>query len=134
MSRPRTSQLSAALSAFVKELAATMGDQAAQAVAQHSRSYDGAINEVRGELRRLAKRVERLSATRSGRPARDARRCKVEGCFQPHVARGYCKNHYQQTRYREKKIADARAAGKRYTAPKPGETRPGRKPKVPLPF
>ena len=39
-----------------------------------------------------------------------------------------------RTGYREKKIADARASGKRYAAPKPGEKRPGRKPKVPLPF
>jgi hypothetical protein len=70
---------------------------------------------------------------KNGRPARDVRRCKVEGCFQPHVAKGFCKNHYQQIRYREKKVTEARAAGKRYQAPKPGEKRPGRKPKVPLP-
>jgi hypothetical protein len=134
MPRPRNTPLVTSLSAFVEELARSLGEQATQAVAQHTRSYDVALNEIRSEMRRLEKRLERLGATRTGRPARDARRCKVEGCFQPHVARGFCKNHYQQTRYREKKIADARAAGKRYAAPKPGEKRPGRKPKVPLPF
>jgi hypothetical protein len=134
MPRTRSNRLSASLGAFVEELARALGDQAAQAVAEHTRGYDATVNELRAELRRLEKRIERVGAARTGRPARDARRCKVEGCFQPHVARGYCKNHYQQTRYREKKIADARASGKRYAAPKPGEKRPGRKPKVPLPF
>jgi hypothetical protein len=134
MPRTRSNRLSASLSAFVAELARALGEQAAQAVAEHTRGYDATLSELRTELRRLEKRVERVGAARAGRPARDARRCKVEGCFQPHVARGYCKNHYQQTRYREKKVADARASGKRYAAPKPGEKRPGRKPKVPLPF
>lgn len=134
MPRKRNNRLTATLGAFVEELAHALGEQATQAVAQHTRAYESVANELRAELRRLEKRIERVSAARAGRPARDARRCKVEGCFQPHVARGFCKNHYQQTRYREKKIADARAAGKRYTAPKPGERRPGRKPKVPLPF
>ena len=34
---------------------------------------------------------------RSGRrPAHDVRRCKVRGCFQLHLARGFCRNHYRQ--------------------------------------
>jgi hypothetical protein len=134
MPRKRSNRLAATLGAFVEELAHAQEEHAALAVAQHSRAFDAVVAELRAELRRLEKRIERVSAARAGRPARDARRCKVEGCFQPHVARGFCKNHYQQTRYREKKIADARASGKRYSAPKPGERRPGRKPKVPLPF
>jgi hypothetical protein len=134
MPRKRSNRLSASLGTFVEELAHALGEQATQAVAHHTRAYDTVVGDLRGELRRLEKRIERISAARTGRAPRDVRRCKVEGCFQPHVARGFCKNHYQQTRYREKKIADARAAGRRYTAPKPGERRPGRKPKVPLPF
>jgi hypothetical protein len=134
MPRKRSNRLAATLGTFVEELTHAQEEQAAAAVALHARAVDTQIAELRAELRRLEKRIERVSAARAGRPARDARRCKVEGCFQPHVARGFCKNHYQQTRYREKKISDARAAGKRYTAPKPGERRPGRKPKVPLPF
>ncbi len=133
MPRKRKSRLLPALQVFVEEFAHELGGLISEAVAESSRKYGSTIAEMRGELRRLEKRLERTQATRLGRPARDVRRCKVPGCFQPHVAKGYCKNHYQQTRYREKKVAEARAEGKRYVMPKPGEKRPGRKPKVPLP-
>jgi hypothetical protein len=117
----------------MEELGREIASQVAEAVAEQAQRADAGLAEVRSEVRRLEKRLDRAPAMKNGRPARDVRRCKVEGCFQPHVAKGFCKNHYQQIRYREKKVTEARAAGKRYQAPKPGEKRPGRKPKVPLP-
>ncbi|HEY3358751.1 MAG TPA: hypothetical protein VGQ83_36220 [Polyangia bacterium] len=133
MARKRKSRLLPAMQSFMEELAREIGTQVTEALADHARRADATVGELRAEIRRLEKRLDRAPALRGGRPARDVRRCKVEGCFQPHVAKGYCKNHYQQTRYRDKKQAEARAAGKRYQTPKPGEKRPGRKPKVPLP-
>ena len=59
------------------------------------------------EVAQLARRVERapqISNGRVGRPRSD-RICSVKGCEQSHVARGLCKNHYQQMRYVEKKAA-----------------------------
>jgi hypothetical protein len=121
------------MQSFMEEFAREITTQVTDAITQHARRTDATFGELRSELRRLEKRLDRAPAAKGGRPARDVRRCKVEGCFQPHVAKGFCKNHYQQTRYREKKAAEARAQGKRYLLPKPGEKRPGRKPKVPLP-
>jgi hypothetical protein len=133
MARKRKSRLLPALQLLVEEFALEIGMRVSAAVGEQARRSDATFAELRAELRRLEKRVDRGPAVKSGRPARDARRCQVDGCFQPHVAKGFCKNHYQQIRYREKRLAEARATGKRYVLPKPGERRPGRKPKVPLP-
>jgi hypothetical protein len=40
------------------------------------------------------------TALKGFRPARAAapKRCSVPGCNRPHVARGYCANHYQAAR------------------------------------
>jgi hypothetical protein len=133
MGRKRRSRLLPALHMLVEEFARELSARVAEVVADSSRKYDSTLGEMRGELRRLERRLERSQATRLGRTSRNVRRCKVDGCYQPHVAKGFCKNHYQQTRYREMKVAEARAAGKRYSVPRPGQKRPGRKPKIPLP-
>ena len=133
MARKRKSRLLPALQSLMEEFAREIGIRVTDAIGEQARRVDATASELRGELRRLERRLDRTTALRGGRAARDVRRCKVEGCFQPHVAKGFCKNHYQQIRYREKKLAEARAQGRRYVLPKPGEKRPGRKPKVPLP-
>ncbi|NOZ87899.1 MAG: hypothetical protein GXP49_16885 [Deltaproteobacteria bacterium] len=40
-----------------------------------------------------------------GRKPREKGTCSVQGCNNPAVARGLCKNHYAQQRYREKREA-----------------------------
>ena len=133
MPRKRSSRLLPTVTTLLEELTRDLVERVRASLAESLESQAATVAELRVDVRRLERRLERLPPSRGGRGGRDVRRCRVAGCEEPHVAKGFCKNHYQQTRYREKKVADAKAHGKRYAAPKPGERRPGRKPKVPLP-
>jgi hypothetical protein len=101
MARPRKSRLVPSLATFAEELV--------RILSQHTeRVVDGARVKLEREIATLRREVTRLRAAsangsvkRGGRP-RSARACSVAGCGQPHVARGLCKNHYQQLRYKER--------------------------------
>jgi hypothetical protein len=102
MARPRKSRLVPSLATFAEELV--------RILSQHTeRVVEGARAKLEREIATLRKEVTRLRASgavnggqrRSGRP-QSARACSVAGCGSPHVARGLCKNHYQQLRYKER--------------------------------
>src|SRR4051812_17753702 len=101
MPRPRKSRLVPSVSTFAEELV--------RVITEHvDRRLDQLTDELRSELGKLRRDLERLRASgappglRGGRP-RTERTCSVKGCDLPHVARGLCKNHYQQLRYAERK-------------------------------
>ena len=107
MARPRKSRLVPSLTLFAEELV--------RAITGHvDRALDQTRAELHMEIGRLQRDVARLGARRvssgghgGGRP-KSTRTCSVRGCGQPHVARGLCKNHYQQLRYAERKGAPPR--------------------------
>jgi hypothetical protein len=91
VSRPRKSRIGSSLTLLGEELS----------------RVEQVVDELRAELRQLGRRVARMhpvgrTPAKAGRP-RSRRACSVRGCEQPHVARGLCKNHYQQLRYSERK-------------------------------
>jgi hypothetical protein len=99
MGRPRKSRLVPSLTQFAEELV--------RLVTEHiDRSVGSARAALGAELKRLRREVARLGGgrdgARGGRP-RSRRACSVRGCSEPHVARGLCKNHYQQLRYAERR-------------------------------
>jgi hypothetical protein len=103
MARPRKSRLVPSLATFAEELVRTITEHV-------DRSLAGARSEIAGELTQLRREVARLRERRAAGPGRGGRPkstrvCSVRGCGQPHVARGLCKNHYQQARYAERKRA-----------------------------
>ena len=128
---PRRRRLAAALRVLAENLSSSIIDQVLAAVSAKRRRHEIVLAELRGHLHRLEQRLARLAAP--GRERRPARPCKVPGCGRVHVAFGYCKNHYQQWRYRERRIAEAKAQGRKYRPRRAGEKRAGRPALVPLP-
>ena len=108
MPRPRKSRLLPSLAVACEELVRQIGDTVEDVLAGHRAEVAAELRALRREIAQLARRVERApqlaTPGRVGRP-RSERTCSVKGCVQPHVARGLCKNHYQQMRYMEKKAA-----------------------------
>ena len=108
MPRPRKSRLLPSLAVVCEEVIRQLGDTVEEVGAGHRAEIAAELRALRREVAQLARRLERApqltSAGRVGRP-RSERTCSVKGCVQPHVARGLCKNHYQQMRYMEKKAA-----------------------------
>ena len=104
-----------ALAIFVEELTHDLLQRVSAIVAADGDASRADIRELQREVRRLGRRVARRLAGRPGRPPQGVRKCSVRGCPQPHVAKGLCKNHYQQVRYREKK-AGVRGGGSRRPA------------------
>jgi hypothetical protein len=99
MARPRKSRMIPSLTLFAEELV--------RMVTEHvDRSLTSARQALGADLARLRREVARLGGGRGGgrvgRP-RSRRACSVRGCPEPHVARGLCKNHYQQLRYAERR-------------------------------
>jgi len=99
--RPRKSRLVPSVSTFAEELVRVICERV-------DRRIDALSDQLTSELRRLEREIARVRASgapaglRGGRP-RTERACSVPGCALPHVARGLCKNHYQQLRYAERK-------------------------------
>ena len=108
MPRPRKSRLLPSLAVVCDEIVRQLGDTVEEVVAGHRAEIAAELRALRREIAQLARRVERVpqvqASGRVGRP-RSERTCSVKGCVQAHVARGLCKNHYQQMRYMEKKAA-----------------------------
>ena len=107
MPRPRKSRLLPSLAIACEELLRQVGAHVEEILAEHRGELTAELRALRREVAQLARRVERtpqISNGRVGRPRSD-RTCSVKGCEQSHVARGLCKNHYQQMRYVEKKAA-----------------------------
>ena len=117
-----------ALEALVARGLRVVRRQVRAALARHAHYLKVEIADLRRAVARLRQRLDRAGPGRSRRP----RPCKVVGCPEPHVAQGFCKNHYQQTRYRERQQAEAQRLGRRFPMLTRGGKRPGRKPKVPL--
>jgi len=98
------------------------------ALARHVHDLKVEIADLRRDAARLRRRLD-LAEPRRTRPPRP---CKVPGCPELHIAHGFCKNHYQQVRYREMKKAEAKQLGRTFPVLTRGKKRPGRRPKVPL--
>lgn len=107
MARPRKSRLAPSLITFADELVRIVGGRVDRAVAELRDSLEGELKALRRDVSRLEARARGPAAPgKAGRP-RSFRTCSQRGCNQPHVARGLCKNHYQQLRYVEKKTPSA---------------------------
>jgi hypothetical protein len=104
MPRPRKSRLVPSLSTFAEELVRVLNAHVDRTVDEARARLEAELSSLRREVSRLRLRAS-APATRGGRP-RSSRACTVAGCDQPHVARGLCKNHYQQLRYKERKGVD----------------------------
>jgi len=106
MPRPRLSRLVPPLASACEELLRHMTAEVEAAVHREQAELRAEIGRLRREVGELARALARTPAApgRVGRPRTD-RVCSVKGCVQPHVARGLCKNHYQQMRYLEKQAA-----------------------------
>ncbi|HJZ87238.1 MAG TPA: hypothetical protein VKN99_18820 [Polyangia bacterium] len=118
MPRPRKSRLVPSLVTACEELLRHIGDQVEAALRRQREELLAEIVRLRHELALVARRSGRLAEaplSRVGRPRSD-RMCSVKGCGQPHVARGLCKNHYQQMRYVEKKAASGQTVRRRRTS------------------
>jgi hypothetical protein len=104
MPRARKSQLLPSLASACDELMRQIAEQVEVIVGRHRDEIAGELRALRRELSSAVRRVGRAGApsARVGRP-RSSRTCSVKDCLQAHVARGLCKNHYQQMRYVEKK-------------------------------
>jgi hypothetical protein len=101
MARPRKSRLVPSLATFAEELVRAITDHVDRSVLTARQSIEGEIADLKRELARLRERRP-TRAGHGGRP-KSARTCSERGCEEPHVARGLCKNHYQQLRYAERK-------------------------------
>jgi hypothetical protein len=106
MPRPRKSRLQPALAVVCEELIGQMATHLQAALSQQREELGRELGALRRQVAQLSKRVARDSAgaAKVGRP-RSERTCAVEGCTLVHIARGLCKNHYQQMRYVERKAA-----------------------------
>jgi len=107
MPRPRKSRLLPSLALACEELLRQMAVHVEDVLLEHRAEMAAELRALRREVAQLARRVDRtppIQNGRVGRPRSD-RTCSVKGCEQAHVARGLCKNHYQQMRYVEKKAA-----------------------------
>jgi hypothetical protein len=99
--RPRKSRLVPSVSLFAEELVRTISDHVDKRLDELRESLDKEIQALRRDVARL--RASGVApAAHMGRP-RTSKLCSVKGCGLPHVARGLCKNHYQQLRYAERK-------------------------------
>jgi len=125
--RDRTG-ISGALENLVARVQRLGRRQVRAVLARHAHDFKVEIADLRRDLARARRRLD-LAEPRRTRPPRP---CKVPGCPELHLAHGFCKNHYQQTRYREMKKAEARKLGRTFPVLRRGGTRPGRKPKVAL--
>ena len=99
MPRPRKSRLVPSVSTFAEELVRSITEHVDRRIGELQEDLEAKLAGLERNLARL-----RASATPAtgGRP-RKTRLCSVAGCGQPHIARGLCKNHYQQLRYAERK-------------------------------
>src|SRR5579884_4049342 len=115
MPRPRKSRLLPSLATACEELSRLVGAEVERVLELHRSEIDGELRALRREVAQLARRVGRAPARETGRVGRPRsdRTCSVKGCAEPHVARGLCKNHYQQMRYLEKKAASGQTVRRR---------------------
>jgi hypothetical protein len=94
---------------FIEELQRDLARRVLETVSASDCSARSQLAELRREIRKL----DRLFPGRAPGPGpASGTACSIRGCGQGHVARGLCKNHYQQARYREKR-ALALLSGKR---------------------
>src|SRR5262245_23493794 len=115
MPRPRKSRLLPSLAIACEELVRQVGAHVEEILDEHRAEVTAELRALRREVAQLARRALRapqVPSARVGRPRSD-RTCSVKGCEQAHVARGLCKNHYQQMRYVEKQAASGHTVRRR---------------------
>ena len=93
----------ASLSGSLKGLIEAIADQVVERL-QSDLPTRQDVKSIERHLRTLSRQVRtgarKAARGRVGRPPTD-RRCKLNSCNQPHVARGYCSMHYQAWRRRK---------------------------------
>ena len=105
MARPKKNRLVPSLTTFAEELVRLLSEHVDRTVDRARASLSDELHALKREVAQLQKRAPaERPGKRGGRP-RSERACSVRGCGEPHVARGLCKNHYQQLRYAERKQA-----------------------------
>ncbi|HEY7958178.1 MAG TPA: hypothetical protein VII38_22920 [Polyangia bacterium] len=109
MARPRKSRLVPSLTTFAEELVRAITEHVDRGLAETEGRLAREVAQLRREVARLRARGQAGATGAGGRP-KSARLCSVRGCAQPHVARGLCKNHYQQLRYAERKESAERSS------------------------
>ena len=91
------------LSGSLKGLIEAIAEQVVQRLHSELPTRDD-VKSLERHLRTLSRQVRtgarKAARGRVGRPPTD-RRCKLNACNQPHVARGYCSMHYQAWRRRK---------------------------------
>ncbi len=107
MARPRKSRLVPSLTTFAEELVRVITEHVDRSVGRARAELTGELTQLKREVGRLRERRTASGAHGGGRP-KSSRVCSVRGCGEAHVARGLCKNHYQQLRYAERKGAPPR--------------------------
>jgi len=110
MARPRKSRLVPSLTTFAEELVRAITEHVDRSLASTRESIEDEIAHLKRDLARLRERARGSSAPHGGGRPKSTRVCSERGCGEPHVARGLCKNHYQQLRYSERKGATHSAA------------------------
>src|SRR5579883_2664750 len=115
MPRQRKSELLPAISSFADQFSRLLTEAMRQAIQEGSQDLHSEIQALRRDLIRL-ERTGLLAGSRSRQG--EIKLCSAPDCGQPHVARGLCKNHYQQQRYAARKRAQGltvrpRAANRR---------------------
>ena len=128
VSRRDRTGIGGTLETLVARIQRLVRRQVRGALARHVHDLKVEIADLRRDLARARRRLD-LAEPRRTRPPRP---CKVPGCPELHLAHGFCKNHYQQTRYREMKKAEAKELGRTFPVLRRRGKRPGRKPKVAL--
>jgi hypothetical protein len=99
--RPRKSRLVPSVGLFAEELVRAISEHVDKRLDALRESLEGELNALRRDVQRL--RASGVAPTaHTGRP-RSTKLCSVKSCGLPHIARGLCKNHYQQLRYAERK-------------------------------
>jgi hypothetical protein len=110
VARPRKSRLVPSLTTFAEELVRVITEHVDRSVASARASIEDELAGLKRDVQRLRARARPAANGHGGGRPKSTRLCSERGCGEPHVARGLCKNHYQQLRYAERKAA-ARAAG-----------------------
>src|SRR5947208_691373 len=103
MNAPVVSSNGVPMPSAAKAMSSTTTEHVDRSVAAARQSLEDDLARLKRDLVRLRERSRGPLAAHGGGRPKSTRVCSERGCGEPHVARGLCKNHYQQLRYAERK-------------------------------